>query len=134
MIAALGTMMPLPPLIPRALLFGEPARLSPMVSPSGRRLAYLASHNGAFNIWVAALGGGRSGHRPITAAPHGILAFTWTNGDRYLVFLRDPDGGEKVRLEAVDLCGGRVRDLTAGWGARWHIAGVSPRGLVLAQA
>jgi dipeptidyl aminopeptidase/acylaminoacyl peptidase len=126
--------MPLPPLIPRALLFGEPARLSPALSPSGRRLAYLASHDGALNIWVCALRAGGPGPAPVTADPHGILAFTWLDSDRYLLFTRDPDGGEKTRLGVVDLPAGRVAELAAGWETNWRICGVSARGMVLAEA
>jgi dipeptidyl aminopeptidase/acylaminoacyl peptidase len=125
--------MPLPPLIPRAVLFGEPARLSPALSPSGRQLAYLASHDGAFNIWVAALPAGRPGPRPVTADPSGILAFTWLNSDRYLLYIRDPDGAEKTRLGVVDLRCGQVRELAVGQETGWRIAGVSARGLVLAE-
>jgi hypothetical protein len=31
-----------PPIIPRGVLFGNPERLLPQVSPDGRKLAYLA--------------------------------------------------------------------------------------------
>lgn len=32
----------LPPLIPRQVLFGNPVKASPLVSPDGKQLAYLA--------------------------------------------------------------------------------------------
>ena len=46
----------LPPLIPRAVLFGNPEKAGPQISPDGTRLAYLAPENGVLNVWVRTLG------------------------------------------------------------------------------
>ncbi len=54
----------LPPLIPREILFGNPAKESPRISPDGKRLAYLAPVDGVLNVWVGAIGGDR--YRPVT--------------------------------------------------------------------
>jgi hypothetical protein len=45
-----------PPLIPRSVLFGNPERSSPQISPDGAMLAYLAPDQGVLNIWVRTLG------------------------------------------------------------------------------
>jgi Tol biopolymer transport system component len=42
----------LPPLIPRSVLFGNPDRMAPTLSPDGRRLGYVAPDEGVLNIWV----------------------------------------------------------------------------------
>ena len=39
-------------LIPRDVLFGNPERESPRVSPDGTRLAWLAPVEGVLNVWV----------------------------------------------------------------------------------
>ena len=39
-------------LIPREVLFGNPERTSPKISPDGRRIAYLAPVAGVLNVWV----------------------------------------------------------------------------------
>ena len=43
-------------LIPRSVLFGNPERSSPQISPDGALLAYLAPDQGVLNIWVRTLG------------------------------------------------------------------------------
>ncbi|HET19859.1 MAG TPA: S9 family peptidase, partial [Chromatiales bacterium] len=45
------------PLIPREVLFGNPVKASPRLSPCGTRLAYLApSDKGVLNVWVRTIG------------------------------------------------------------------------------
>jgi len=43
-------------LIPRGVLFGNPERSGPEVSPDGTLLAYLAPDQGVLNAWVRTLG------------------------------------------------------------------------------
>ena len=48
-------------LIPRSVLFGNPERTSPQLSPDGTRLTWIAPLDGVLNVWVApvsAAGGG----------------------------------------------------------------------------
>src|SRR6478609_453782 len=40
-------------LIPREVLFGNPERISPHISPDGRQLAWIAPRDGVLNVWVA---------------------------------------------------------------------------------
>ena len=43
-------------LIPREVLFGNPERISPAISPDGTRLGWIAPHEGVLNVWVAPIG------------------------------------------------------------------------------
>ena len=43
-------------LIPRQVLFGNPERVSPRISPNGTSLAWIAPHNGVLNVWTAPVG------------------------------------------------------------------------------
>src|SRR5688572_8747622 len=43
-------------LIPRDVLFGNPERQSPQISPDGTKLAWLAPQNGVLNVWIRTLG------------------------------------------------------------------------------
>src|SRR6266567_2443784 len=48
----------LPPLIPRALLFGNPEYIAPLISPDGKHIAYLkADTNRVMQIWIRDLAG-----------------------------------------------------------------------------
>jgi hypothetical protein len=40
-------------LIPRRVLFGNPERRMPRLSPDGARLAWIAPHHEVLNVWVA---------------------------------------------------------------------------------
>jgi len=83
----------LPPLIPHTVLFGNPDKASPELSPDGTRLAYLAPLGGVLNVWVGAADG--TGMRPVTRAtglpsrrtgsrstrrPSGSWPNTWAGG------------------------------------------------------
>ena len=65
------------PLIPRELLFGNPERTSPRISPDGTRLAYLAPDSkGVLNVWVRTIG--QTDDQVITAdKKRGIRQFNW---------------------------------------------------------
>jgi hypothetical protein len=44
------------PIIPRDVLFGNPERAAPQISPDGTQLGYLASVNGVLNVWIRTIG------------------------------------------------------------------------------
>lgn len=52
----------------RAMLFADPDRLAPRLSPDGDMVTYLAPHDGALNGWVQVSGGAA---RPVTGVGAG---------------------------------------------------------------
>lgn len=105
-------------LIPRSVLFGNPEREAPALSPDGQQLLYLAPVQGVLNVWVGPADRPDEA-RPITQdALRGIRVALWSaSGDRVL-YLQDRDGDENWRLYAVDPATAKVTDLTAGPNAR----------------
>jgi dipeptidyl aminopeptidase/acylaminoacyl peptidase len=100
-----------PDLIPRSILFGNPTRVSPSISPDGARLAYLAPVDGVLNVWVGTRGG--DDFRPVSEdRDRGIRFFTWAHDNRHLLYLQDRGGDEDWHLYGIDLEGGGTRDLT----------------------
>ena len=70
-----------PKLIPREVLFGNPARTSPQISPDGRRLAWLAPVDNVLNVWVKTIGA--ADERPVTKDTHrGIRHYFWCHFSR----------------------------------------------------
>ena len=43
-------------LIPREVLFSDPEKAAPTISPDGKKIAWLAPSNGKRNVWVKTLG------------------------------------------------------------------------------
>src|SRR4051812_44137161 len=107
----------LPPLIPRTILFGNPERSNPQISPDAKYLAYLApDKKNVLQVWLPPLG--QQDDRPITADPkRGIRSYFWTYDGEHLVYSQDKDGDENTHLYAVHVKTDKVRDLTPFPGA-----------------
>ena len=104
-------MTALPRLIPRTVLFGNPTKTSPLISPDGTQLAYLAPVDNVLNVWVGDLDGANA--RPVTHdRDRGIRLYFWAADGRHLLYLQDVGGDENWRLHAVNLDAMTVRDLT----------------------
>jgi dipeptidyl aminopeptidase/acylaminoacyl peptidase len=103
-------------LIPRRVLFGNPERVSPHLSPDGTRLAWIAPREGVLNVWLAPIGGGGvdwSAARVITDdSDRGIRMFAWAHDGQHLLYLQDTGGDENWRLHDVDVETMQRRDLT----------------------
>ncbi len=106
-------------LIPREVLFGNPERVSPQISPDATRLAWIAPRDGVLNVWVAPISGTGEGGVDWDAAQvvtddtdRGIRAFAWARDARHLLYIQDTGGDENWRLYDVDLQTGAKRDLT----------------------
>ena len=56
-----------PDLIPRKLIFGNPSRLAPKLSPDGKSFAWIAPRDGVLNVWVAPVDALASA-KPVTEA------------------------------------------------------------------
>ena len=110
----------LPPLIPRDVLFGNPRKTSPQISPDGNVLAYLApSDRGVMNIWVRSVD--RDDAVMVTDVTRGgIPSFMmrWVCDSRRILFLKDNDGDEIHHVFMVDTKSKILRDLTPFPGRR----------------
>ncbi len=106
------------PLIPRQILFGNPVKSSPRISPDGARLAYLApSDKGVLNVWVRTIG--QSDDAQVTNDTHrGIRIHFWAEDGQRIFYLQDIGGDENWHVYSVDLKTKQVRDLTPFQGVR----------------
>ncbi len=101
----------LPPLIPREVLFGNPDKVSPEVSPDGTRLSYLAPDHGVLNVWVRTIGA--EDDRPVTDdRGRGIRAYFWARNSKQIVYVQDTDGDENWHVFTTNLDTDERRDLT----------------------
>jgi dipeptidyl aminopeptidase/acylaminoacyl peptidase len=108
-------------LIPRTVLFGNPERTFPRLSPDGSRLAWIAPRDGVLNVWIAPLRADPGQDEAVDWAAaqvvtddrdRGIRMFTWAHDARHLLYIQDTGGDENWRLHDVDLETMQRRDLT----------------------
>src|SRR5437588_7387023 len=99
------------PLIPREVLFGNPERADPQISPDGTQLGYLAPVNGVLNVWIRTLG--KTDDRAVTDDKHrGIRNFLWQYDNKHILYTQDLGGDENWRLYQTDLATNQTKDLT----------------------
>ncbi|MBN4046456.1 S9 family peptidase [bacterium AH-315-P15] len=106
------------PLIPRALLFGNPSRSQARLSPDGSLMSFLAPLEGVMNIWVAPAGNFEAARAVTQDTGRGIRNHSWALNGAYILFPQDTGGNELNHIHAVNIETHEVRDLTPFDGAR----------------
>jgi Tol biopolymer transport system component len=97
-------------LIPRSVIFGNPERTSPEISPDGTMLAYLAPDQGVLNAWVRTLG--KTDDRVITNdRKRGIRNFAWQYDSKNILYAQDQNGDENWRIYQTNVASKQTRDL-----------------------
>src|SRR6516162_7602707 len=93
----------LPPLIPRKVLFGNPVKAAPRLSPDGKRLAYLAPDSkNVLQVWVQTIG--KDDARQVTSdKKRGIRIHQWSYKPDTLLYLQDNDGDENFHVYSVNV-------------------------------
>jgi dipeptidyl aminopeptidase/acylaminoacyl peptidase len=98
-------------LIPRNVLFGNPEKASPQVSPDGTKMAYLAPVNDVLNVWVGTIGS--DNYQPVTKdEDRGVRFYFWAQDNKHIMYIQDVGGNENWRLYATSLETRETRDLT----------------------
>lgn len=116
----------LPPLIPRQVLFGNPDKAGPQISPDGKRLAYLAADtNNVLQVWLRTIG--QTDDRIVTAdKKRGIRNYFWQPDSEHILYLQDTDGDENWHVHQTALKSMNTRDLTPYQGVQAQIVAVDP--------
>jgi len=115
------------PLISRKVLFGNPDKAMPRLSPDGSKIGYLAPVNGVLNVWVG------PADDPAAAVPvtkdtyRGIRVFSWAYTNAHILYLQDKNGDENWRLYSVSLASGEIKDLTPLEGVQARVQKVNER-------
>src|SRR5439155_26232969 len=111
-LSALTMQAELPPLISREILFGNPERSHPEMSPDGAQIAWLApDRSGVLNVWLSTIDGANA--HPITNETHRPIQWYTCGGDtRHILYLQDNAGDENDHVFSADLTNRNVRDMT----------------------
>jgi len=101
----------LPPLIPREVLFGNPEKAMPQLSPNGKMMAYIAPLNTVLNVWAKTIG--EDDDHPVTADTNqGVIFYGWRADSKSILYVQDQEGNENYRLYGVNLKTGKLKDYT----------------------
>src|SRR5262245_12196486 len=101
----------LPPLVPRAVIFGNPQDVGPQLSPDGKRIAWAhRGSDGVVNLWIRDLVTG--GQTQLTHDKRGVFGARWTVDGKHLLYLHDNDGDENQHLFSLDIDTGMAKDMT----------------------
>ncbi len=103
------------PLIPKDILFGNPIKVKPILSPDGKKIAYVAPYNKVLNLWVASIENDHIDYEkePITYdVKSGVRNCFWSHDGKSLFYTQDKDGDENSLLYQVDIASKEVTLLT----------------------
>lgn len=112
-------------LIPREVLFGNPDRVSPQISPDGSKLAWLAEKNGVLNVFVAPVGKLDQARAVTDDKDRGIRIYYWAYTSDHVLYLQDKGGDENWRVYVTNVDTAETRDLTPLPGVQARIQEVS---------
>lgn len=111
-LASLDSVQPSSNLIPQTVLFGNPEYRSPVLSPDGSTLSFLAPNNGVMNLWIQPIAQ-TAVAQPVTFDTNrGIQEYWWGYDNTTLFYIQDLNGNENWHIYVVDLATGDVKNLT----------------------
>jgi len=114
-------------LIPRGVLFGNPDRLAPRVSPDGKQIAFIAPDQGVLNLWVGPIDDPGAAKVVTKERERGVRRFNWPEDGRHILYHQDKAGDENWHIFAVELKSGQIKDLTPYEGATARLQGISAK-------
>jgi len=92
-----------PPIIDRALFFGEIQIAGAQISPDGQYVSFLKPYKGTRNIWVKKASEPFSAARPMSAeATRPIRQYFWSRDAKFILYSQDVGGDENFNVYAID--------------------------------
>jgi dipeptidyl aminopeptidase/acylaminoacyl peptidase len=92
-----------PPIIDRALFFGEIEISGAQISPDGQYISFLKPYKGTRNIWVKKASEPFSAARPVSAeAARPVRGYFWSRDSKYVLYAQDAGGDENFNIYAID--------------------------------
>ncbi len=113
-------------LVPREVLFGNPERVTPKLSPDGERIAYIAPVDGVLNLWLMDSDGGNPTQLSFDEN-RGIEHFVWAENGEHILYMQDETGDENYHVFRLTVETGEILDLTPFPGVKAHISDFNSR-------
>jgi dipeptidyl aminopeptidase/acylaminoacyl peptidase len=92
-----------PPIIDRALFFGEIQISGAQISPDGQWITFLKPYKGTRNIWVKKANEPFDKARPLSAeSQRPVRGYFWSRDSKYVLYSQDNAGDENFNVYAID--------------------------------
>lgn len=114
-------------LIPRKVLFGNPERGAPEISPDGKWLAFSAPADGVMNVFVAPIGDLTKAVQVTFDKARPVRQYYWSTDGAYLLYEQDAGGNENFHIFRVGKDGKGALDLTPNPKVLGQLVGMSER-------
>jgi dipeptidyl aminopeptidase/acylaminoacyl peptidase len=114
-----------PSLMQRGLLFANPDRALPLLSPDGKKLSYLSNVDGVLNVWVAPANDPASAKAITQDKKRGVRQYHWAFTNEHVLYAQDDGGDENWHIHLVEVKSGTDKDLTPLTGVQARIARLS---------
>ena len=112
-------------LIPRSVLFGNPERGAPAVSPDGKWLAFGAPASGVMNVFVAPVGDLTKAVQVTFDDKRPVRTYFWSHDGKWVIYMQDLAGDENFHVFRVGPDGKNALDLTSKPGVKAQLVGTS---------
>lgn len=114
--------------IPREVLFDNPKKTAPKISPDGTKLAYLApDEQNVLNVWIRNLEHPAVEKKITSDSKRGIHRFLWQFDGMHILYLQDSDGDENHHLYQTNIQTQKTRDLTPHKGCKVGLVDYNPK-------
>jgi len=108
-------------LIPRSVLFGNPEKVGPQLSPDGSMIAYIAPADSVLNLWVMNTDG--TDERQLTFDTNrGVTNYFWAENGEHILYMQDQAGEENDHVYRLTVETGEVLDLTPYEGVKAYVS------------
>ncbi|MEX2318119.1 MAG: S9 family peptidase [Pirellulales bacterium] len=114
-------------LVPRDVLFGNPQRSQPQLSPDGKWLSYMApvEEVKVMNVWVAPVDDLAKAKAVTKETTRPVPSHRWAYDSKHILYIQDAGGNENFHLFAASIDTGEIKDLTPIEGVRAEIQEIS---------
>ena len=113
-------------LLSRRTLFADADRMSPSVSPDGKRLAFIGREGGVQNLFTSDIDAKNEARAITRNSSRGVQSFAWVGAGDELVYFEDTSGAGDVRASVLPTEGGEPVALNPA-GSRARLLGTSAR-------
>ncbi len=114
-------------LIPRQVIFGNPSRLMPKLSPDGKSIAWIAPRDGVLNVWVAPADAPGSAKPLTNERPRPVMEYWWSPDSSRILYTQDRGGNENWVLHGVHVASGAQTTYTDAEKVTVRMVAASPR-------